>query len=314
MLVRGARVKVEHYIDDAVRVVAYKPRDYVGAGGARFRPVDGQHTRVYSGGRWVWVDIDTGEIMATSDLEKGALRSRRAFLSRVLAHRWSWFGTLTLDGHKLPGGLSRRDPAVVGYILEWFHRLRVDAPGFEYAVVPELHKDGSYHFHVLLSGLPASMVVPAFHGRAPVYQRGRRVYNLAPWQHDIGFTNLSVVTSSLAVGRYMGKYLTKGFHGASLRGVGFRRWMVSRGVAPAPVTQVDVDFLRVDGWHEVRPTDTRPTGDGSGSEPVPGSDSYLGVWVRYGVRGEVWLESLLNLSGSDVDVVGLPRGQLSLLE
>jgi len=169
----------------------------------------------------LWVDIDTGEIMATSDLEKGALRSRRAFLSRVLAHRWDWFGTLTLDGHKLPGGLSRRSPEVVGYILEWFHRLRVDAPGFEYAVVPELHKDGSYHFHVLLSGLPASMVVPAFNGRAPVYQKGRRVYNLAPWQHDIGFTNLSAVTSSLAVGRYMGKYLTKGFHGASLRGVGF---------------------------------------------------------------------------------------------
>ena len=29
---------------------------------------------------------------------------------------------------------------------------------------------------------------------------------------------------------------------------------------------------------------------------------------------ELWPESLLNPSGSDVDVVGLPRGQLSLLE
>ena len=303
MLAHGLKVKVEYYIDSAVRVVAYRDR-VTTAGGARFRPIEGQHTRVRSSTGWSWVDIDTGEIMASSDLERGALRSRRAFLSRVLAHHWDWFGTITLDGRKLPTGMSRRSPDCVGYVLEWLHGLRSIAPSMQYAVVPEHHKDGSFHFHVLMSGVPASLVVPARKGQQLIYAKGRQCFNFSPAQSALGFTSFSVVTSSLAVGRYMGKYLTKGFGGASLRGVGFRRWMVSRGVRPAPETVHDVAALDVSTWHEVGATVS------GGDTDTDTPQRRLGVWVRYGVVTEQWLQDII--SPRAVDVPSLPRGQLAL--
>lgn len=298
MLVRNCVVKFERYIDGHIRAVAYRPRDTV-PGGRRFRPVEGQHTRVvHDDGTASWVDVDTGEIMASSDLERGALRSRRAFMSRCLAHRWDWFGTLTLDSLKLPDGLGRRDPAVVSFVLEWFHRLRSDLPGLQYAIVPELHKDGAFHFHVLLSGLGSRSMVPARRGAAPVYVRGRRVYHFAPAAAALGFTNFSMVTSSIAAVRYMAKYMTKTMSGASVRGVGFRRWSVSRGVLPAPAVVVDVPAVLVDGWHPVNLSErgAAPTDGGGGSGSDDGLRSDIGVWVRYGLISDGWVGNILSYS------------------
>jgi hypothetical protein len=168
----------------------------------------------------------------------------------------------------------------------------------QYAVVPEHHKDGSYHFHVLMSGLPASMVAPARHGRADIYQKGRRVFNFLPAQSALGFTNFSGVSSSLAVGRYMGKYLTKSMAGASLRGVGFRRWMVSRGVSPAPETVHDVEWLRVDGWHHVGASGSGVDTDTDTDTDTAGGRG-LGVWVRYGLASEGWVKDILSCSSLD---------------
>jgi hypothetical protein len=310
MLVKDVTIRIERYVDDAVRVVAYTRREPT-KGGRRFRPVEGQHTRVIlPDGSAEWVDIDTGEVMASSDLDRGAARSRRAFLSRVLAHRWDWFGTLTLNSQMLPAGMGRRSPEVVPYVLELLHQFRSVEPGMQYAVVPELHKDGSFHFHVLLSGITDRQMVPARRGTQYIYQRGRMVHIFAPLQRVLGFTNFSRVTSSLAVGRYMAKYMTKGWveSPGSIRGVGFRRWMVSRGVRPAPSVSLDVDMLRVVGWH---PIQIRGASAGAGSVAEPEPDtvdtversiwaSNCGVWVRYGMISDDWVRSILSRCVDDL--------------
>lgn len=291
----GLAVNIQHLVDDVVKVTAYMPRARV-SGGRRFRPVDGVHTLVKHGGSAVWVDVDTGELCAVSDIQRGALRSRSAFLSRVLAHSWDWFGTLTLDARKLPSELSRRSDAVVPYVYGLFQRYKLSTgDAFRYAIVPEQHKDGAWHFHVLLAGVDASHITPARRGGSDVYIRGQRVFWLAPFQLGVGFTSLTAVRSSLAVGRYMAKYMAKSFNGASARGVGFRRWSCSRNVTPAPITHLEGVALALDAWHAVDvptlsgdPSESSGDGDGGsggGATPI--------AWVRWGLASDDWVVSLM---------------------
>ena len=291
----GLRVKVEYYHGDVVRAVAFAPIG--GAVSPRFMPDEHIHTRVCIDGRWVWADMDTGEIVASSDIQRGAVRSRSRFRSRVLAHSWDWFGTLTLDSRKLPGGLGRRSPDVVPYVYEWLHKWRALAPSMRYAIVPELHKNGAFHFHILMAGLPPGLVVPVMRGRSQLIKRGRAVFDFSPASRALGFTEFTRVTDSLAVARYMAKYITKSMGvGVSNRGVGFRRWSVSRNVTPAPVSVHDVAVLDVGAWHRCT-TDTTPAsldrGLGVAATPTPITPA-LRVWVRWGVVSDAWVRGLVD--------------------
>lgn len=298
MVEHGLRVKVEHYHGGVIRAVAFAP-----IGGAvsspRFMPDENIHTRVCVGGRWLWADIDTGEIVGTSDIQRGAVRSRSRFRSRVLAHSWDWFGTLTLDSKKLPSGLGRRSPDVVPYVYEWLHRWRALAPDMRYAIVPELHKNGAFHFHILMAGLPAGVVVPALRGREQIYQRGRAVFDFLPASRALGFTSFTRVRDTLAVSRYMAKYITKSMGtGVSNRGLGFRRWSVSRNVTPAPVSVRDVAVLHVGAWHRCTPTTAHAAVDGVSVADAEQATITppLRVWVRWGVVSDAWVGALLDES------------------
>jgi hypothetical protein len=281
-LVNDAHIAIEYQVEGAVKVTAWRARES-SAGGRRFRPVDGVHTRVVLGGRAVWVDVNTGEQCATSDLERGASRSKSSMLSRALASEWQWFGTLTVDGSKLPAGISRRSSEVVPHVYRVFESLRRSCPDFRYLVVPEQHKDGAFHFHCLLAGVPDSWTAPALRGREQVRVNGRAVFHFLPFQHSIGFTTLSRVGSSLRAGRYMGKYISKGMTAVNARGVGYRRWTCSHNCPKPNISRGTVDVLAVDDMHEISSTQMV---DGS---PV---QTPLGVWVAYAVVGDVWLTSL----------------------
>lgn len=237
------------------------------------------------------VDTDTGEILDASDPFRAAARSKSRFMEYALNHTWHWFVTLTLDPKK-----HDRYTDHFGAVARWLRNVRVRRfPGLEYALVAELHADGAYHYHMLLSGVPVSALVDT--GRRA---HGRPVYTWRAAEVAWGWTTCSPVDTSDAVVRYVSKYMSKaisaddgGLVPGSVRGVGRRRWSVSAGVQR--VASVTVEDLGGDAptenWYAVE------------------VDGRAVAWVRWGVIGDDWITAVCALP-APLEIVSLAVSEL----
>lgn len=142
-------------------------------------------------------------------------RARTSILALVLCNRFEYFCTFTFDGDKF----DRYDLALVAKKLRrWFSNFKTRfAPNFDYLIVPERHKDGAWHFHGLVRGLPASeFTVPA---KIPVRDRDTQKIKLVPntshyvrwsrYSKTFGFFDCSCIKNYEACAMYVAKYITK---------------------------------------------------------------------------------------------------------
>lgn len=216
------------------------------------------------------IDTDTGEILPHGDPVRAGQRSKSRFMEYALNHSWGWFLTLTLDPLK-----HDRHTDQMRAVAQWLKDARRRKySGLEYALVPEQHKDGAWHYHALLSGVPASALSDSgkkLHGR-PVFVWDDAVKS---W----GWSTMSPIDGSDRAVRYISKYMSKALAAGSGRGSGMRRWSVSAGVQRCTFRTVDrPDVGRVDGsdWYEVAGDDGRPV-----------------AWVRWGAAGDEWVNDLI---------------------
>lgn len=148
-----------------------------------------------------------------------SMRRARANLRRMaLANGFEYFVTLTLDPEKI----DRYDgKAVVKALSQWADNM-VRRHGLRYILVPELHKDGAFHFHGFFGGEGVEVV------DSGVQWDGRPVYNLPQW--SLGFSTAQRLYGeySAAVG-YCCKYIGKQ---EGQRPLG--RWYYSGGALAKP--------------------------------------------------------------------------------
>lgn len=114
--------------------------------------------------------------------------------------KWEKFITLTFNERKV----DRYNFDECSRIArQWLHNQRKNAPQLQYLLVPELHKDGAFHFHGLLANT----------GKIKFKDSGKRtkdkriVYNMSAWSN--GFTTAVDVYNTHGVSKYIGKYITK---------------------------------------------------------------------------------------------------------
>ena len=86
-------------------------------------------------------------------LSNSISRTRRRIFELAACNTWDWFFTGTLDGEKcdrndLNGTFKRLSQFVRDY------RKKQTGERIMYLIVPERHKDGAWHFHGLIKGLP----------------------------------------------------------------------------------------------------------------------------------------------------------------
>lgn len=128
-----------------------------------------------------------------------SMRRARAKLRRLaLANDFDWFVTLTLD----PAKVDRYDPAaIMKTVNRWLDNM-VRRHGLRYILVPELHRDGAYHFHGFFAGEVEA--VPSGHRDA----QGHEYYNLPQW--SLGFTTaVRLYGTYRAAVAYCCKYIGK---------------------------------------------------------------------------------------------------------
>lgn len=172
------------------------------------------------------------------NIQRSKRRAKNKLFDLINCNKFDYFVTLTLDRKKI----DRKNYTVIIKKLNSYLDNRVRRSGLYYVGVPELHKDGSFHFHFLMND-----VLKLIHSgtyirpnssrpvKAETVKRSgfsldecRDVYNIADW--SLGFTTAIKTYGDIkAVANYVGKYITKGE-----KKVG-GRWYYSGGKLLKPV-------------------------------------------------------------------------------
>lgn len=159
------------------------------------------------------------------NLERAVRRSKRELRWRMLGLRGDRLLTLTTRG-----GIACLDQtwdlfAKFVRLVNWrFHRSNAD--GFQYVVVPELHKSGTYHLHLGLNVFYDVTVLRTLWHRCLT---GRRLMTALRGEESPGNVDIKRARGSCrALARYLAKYLGKTFDANINRGR--RRYACSKGI------------------------------------------------------------------------------------
>lgn len=166
-----------------------------------------------------------------ADMQRSMRRARAKLRRLALANDFEYFVTLTLDGSKI----DRYDGAAVVKALGRWADNMVRRHGLKYILVPELHKDGAFHFHGFFSGSGLKTV------DSGIRWEGREVYNLPQW--TLGYTTAQRLYGDYhaAVG-YCCKYIGKQ---QGQRPLG--RWYYSGGALAEPEKLLaDLDYRDIE--------------------------------------------------------------------
>lgn len=167
-------------------------------------------------------------------LDNSFSRARSAVKQYGLCNPWQYFVTLTLDKTKY----NRNDLGKFKSDLSQFvrdMRKKYKQEGSErlsYLFVPENHKDGAWHMHGLIYGLPAAATSPFIRGKHPKKLIDGGYLNWTDYEKKFGFVSLGVIRDQTATVLYATKYINKSIEALSeLKGE--HLYMVSRPLKKA---------------------------------------------------------------------------------
>lgn len=174
--------------------------------GCRLLSIDEIEKNPFEPGHYIFqefLDEDELRLRKEKNLKDAQLRASNAVRSLALSNKWDSFLTLTFDDSKAPAAGISYDVALL-YASRALRNLRKLYPGMSYLLVPEQgEKNGRWHFHALVAGLPRSAY--KFSGRFT--RSHEKIFNLPDWKY--GFTTATFVRDQNRVCRYIAKYITK---------------------------------------------------------------------------------------------------------
>lgn len=150
-------------------------------------------------------------------IQNSVKRTKDAIFDYSNATCWKWFCTFTFSQKCV-----ERDNfcAVSKKMTSWLRNMRQRyCPDMKYVLVPERHRDGSWHFHGLFADCDGFNFVPALNNKEfyrgklnkqylkPLKRKGQQVYNLSNFK--LGFTDCTEVKDTKKVANYILKYITK---------------------------------------------------------------------------------------------------------
>lgn len=142
-----------------------------------------------------------------ASLKSSLKRTKRMIYDYTISNDWDYWVTLTLDKSKV----DRFNFNVISKkISKWMNNQKRNYPTLKWLIVPEMHKNGAWHFHALISGLPISALVDS----GKKNKKGQVIYNWLAYQKAFGFNTIIDISSinydeHLKIANYITKYITK---------------------------------------------------------------------------------------------------------
>lgn len=207
--------KIHRYTDQIYKVVKFKRSG--GAVGIGIKRKEAQHN--------------------DKKIDQSLSRTRRIVLELALCNNWEYFCTFTVS----PDNYDRKDldkfhKDFTQFIRDQRKKYSVD---IRFVLVPELHKDGSWHMHGLISGLDPALEpffcldrkgVRSVNGRRLPKKliQGKYKCWFDYWQ-KFGFCSLGKIQNKTACAFYVAKYISKQIDGHT-QPVGSHLYYASRGL------------------------------------------------------------------------------------
>lgn len=171
-------------------------------------------------------------------LECNISRARSKVFELALCNEWQYFSTFTIDGKKF----GRYDlEAYHKAFAQWLRDCRKKGICIRYLIIPEQHKDGAWHEHGLISGIPLEYLrlFDPETERLPKYIRdklfdGQAIYDWPAYRSKFGFCDFEPVRSVEAVSKYVTKYITKDL-ARSVTDIGAHMYYATQGLQRAEV-------------------------------------------------------------------------------
>lgn len=167
-------------------------------------------------------------VQETYNPEVSSLRRTKTLISDIiLCNDFDLFCTFTFDPHRV----NRYSyVSCNAKFTRWVHHQKEHSPNLCYLAVPEQHKDGAWHFHVLMKNFNGSMKDSKHKSST-----GRAIYNITAYRS--GFSTAVKIDNKEAVAHYVQKYITKDF----VRTFNRRRFTCSRNlVRPVKTTNSQI--------------------------------------------------------------------------
>lgn len=135
-------------------------------------------------------------------------RSKNNLMDILKCNDFDFFVTLTFDKNlidRLDDNKTRKS------FTQWANNISRDLPNLIYVAVPEYHKKGGLHFHLLIGGVSAEDLKLVDSGKRVKSGRckGQIIFNVDRWKRK-GFSTATKILDTNAVKFYLSKYLTKG--------------------------------------------------------------------------------------------------------
>lgn len=192
--------------------------------GCRLLPPSEVVENPFESGTYIYqefLDEDELKLRKDKNLKDAQHRASNAVRSLALSNHWDSFLTLTFDDSKSPKAGVDYNSALYS-AKRALRELRSLYPGMSYILVPEQgEKNGRWHFHALVAGLPKS----AYKFSGHFTRSHEKIYNLPAWR--FGFTTATFVRDQNKVCRYIAKYITKS---SSCVPFNCKRYLCSQGL------------------------------------------------------------------------------------
>ena len=139
-------------------------------------------------------------------LNEAFCRAKSMVLQYALCNPWDFFFTGTLD----PAKFNRYDLDSFQQRLSQFIRDKRKSYGTQlsFLLVPEQHKDGAWHMHGLISGIPES-ALRRFRPPEPQKLVESDYLNWPDYMQKFGFCSLGPIRHPVATSFYISKYVSK---------------------------------------------------------------------------------------------------------
>lgn len=168
-----------------------------------------------------------------NNIIRSSSRTRQNLYDICKCNDFKFFVTVTFDNQKIN---RKNDRIIKRRFSQWANNVKKRYPSMYYVAVPEYHKKGGLHFHLLIGGITFDDLncVPAVSKRGHlVIKNGKQIYNIGAWK--LGYSTLSIIENEEASKHYICKYITKQHYDD--RFFNKRRYYVSHNIKRPVVTK-----------------------------------------------------------------------------
>lgn len=164
-------------------------------------------------------------------LQNNITRARSVVRELGLCNDWEYFATFTLDKAKYD-----RDnlPRWQRDFAQWIRDQRKRGGDYRYLLIPEQHKDGAWHMHGLLGGIPEDELSSFVAGIHPEKLVRGKYLNWNRCFAKFGYCSLGRLRDAQRAVTYVTKYVTKAL-GAGALAAGCHAFYASQGLERAEV-------------------------------------------------------------------------------